>query len=135
MDMNYLRMQFFGGIRPEVYLGGFFFTLIVVLFMKRLETKKKVDATDIRTPDKWSLLFMVVDNLKDIIQILTLTFLLFRFSNSTFTAKILVFDKDTDLMLYAVLVGFLSTYIITGIQTLQTKLGQKLVDRLNNLGE
>lgn len=132
MNLDHIIIQIFGTTPIEIYVGGFFFTLVLVLFMKGIETKKRMDATDVRTPSQWSFIFMVVDNLKDIIQILTITFLLFRFSESSITARILVIDPETDLMLYAVAVGFLSTHLIKAVQKLQDFLGKKVTDKMDN---
>ena len=74
-----LRMEIFGEIAIVIYVAYFIYVLFGVLLSSGLVAIKTRDKDSIKTPEKFSIIFLIQDNLVRIVCSLAVVFMIIRF--------------------------------------------------------
>lgn len=123
--MNEFITNFIGGLLGDkplyIYAVCMVFCAIGAYVITRIRAKDR-KRTSVRTPDNFSFIFMVVNNVKDVFLALSISFIVFRFSNKWI-------DDEAFLFGYAFLLGLCFNALVIAVGIIEKRLSKKITDR------
>lgn len=109
---------FLGNRTLDVYAICFVFAALGAYIITRIRAQKR-DKSAEGTPYKFNVWFMIFHNVKDVFFSLSISFVVFRFSNYWI-------DDETKLYLYAFLLGFCFNAVVWALGRLEEKLSERI---------
>lgn len=123
--LKHFLSEFFGDKPLYVYAACMVFALIGAYIITVIKTRSR-KVTSEKSPFKFNIYYMITDNAPDVIFAMTLSFVIFRFSNS--------WSQDpADLYLYAIALGALFNTVVIAVKIVFRNISKKITDYANRL--
>lgn len=120
-------LRFLGNRPISFYVVCMVFAAIGAYIITRIRAKKS-SISKPGNPDKFSLIFMIVDNIKDVGFALSVSFIAFRFSNHFIESEGLAY-------VYAFILGLCFNAVVWGITQIEKNFSKKIKEKASNLGK